>query len=341
MRKLSETEIYSQRLRSSQKSAIVDAMDKRLYQGQGVISPSHISSELLQLKIKSKNAMHPLSDAISLYEKYNGRIQLFDLGATSAGRSPIPLFMPFLPGRARNLQTKSTGGSGLTPTLYMNMYRVGKWSADETQYLGVSVITDLRATLESAYIAYAILIDQKGKKVFDNKVVLETLSNIYTSLFSNAMIRTMVTYGSDFNSDAARYVIAKFFQLYVLKKPATDTVDRYAYNTIKFRHTLSSLKNFEEISGIVYDSLSDFLKTFGLAFFSEPVSIQAFERSWLSMYGEGLALAIEYVPYLMHFLFSAYHGAMLGGATKLYKRLAELQKDGLVKLYNAVVSEIR
>jgi len=342
MRKLNETELYSLYLTDSQKNDIQKAFNQKLYNNVGVIAPEHIGAEVMQLKIKSKNAMHPLSDAIALFEQFNGRIKLFDLGMTSTGRSPIPLFMPFLPGNARNRQLESDPSSrGVSPALFFNMHRIGKWSADESQYLGVSVVTDLRAALESAYIAYALLVDQKAEKVFDNKVVLESLTNIYTSLFSNAMIKSEQTYGTDFNTDAARFIIAKFFQLYVLIKVPSDTVDNYAYKTIKFRHTLSSLKNFEEISGIDYSSLTAFLKTFGLAFFAREVNIQSFERAWLSMYGEGLVLAVEYVPYLIHFLFSAYHGAMLGGSTKLYKRREDLQKDGLIKLYNAIIAEIR
>jgi hypothetical protein len=59
------------------------------------------------------------------------------------------------------------------------------------------------------------------------------------------------------------------------------------------------------------------------------------------MYGEGLIFAIEYAPYLLHYLFATLHGATLGGSTRLFNRLPDLQKDGLPKLYNAVIDEIR
>ena len=58
------------------------------------------------------------------------------------------------------------------------------------------------------------------------------------------------------------------------------------------------------------------------------------------MYGEGLALAIEYVPYLLHFLFAPIHASRLGGSSRLDKRLPALQKEGLTKLYNAVIAGV-
>jgi hypothetical protein len=343
MRKLGETELYSAYMKDSQKNELQNAINTKLNQNVGVIAPEHIEAELTQLKIKSKKSYYPLlSEAISLFEQFNGRVRLFDLGATAAGRSPIPPFMPFLSANARNKQLESDSSSrGVSPAIYVNMYRIGMWSADESQYTGARAVTDLYASLESGLIAYKLLVENKSEKVFSNSVVLENLTRIYTSLFSSAVIRTMVNYGNDFNTDAARFLIAKFFLLYVLKKSESETVDSFAYESISYRTSLPALKNFESISNIIYDSLSGFLKSLGLAFFNKPIDLASFEKNYLSMYGEGLVFAIEYVPYLLHFLFSSYHGAPLGGSTKLYNRLPDLQKDGLLKLYNAVISELR
>jgi hypothetical protein len=322
---------------------INNALNMKLNQNVGIISPDHLATELTQLKIKSKNSYYPLlNEAIALYEQFNGRIKFFNLGITSSGRSPIPPFMPFLFNNSRNRQTEADKDTrGASPAVFVNMYRIGHWSADEKQYLGVSAITDFYSVLESGLIAYKLLFDNKAEKVFSNKVVLQYLTNIYTSLFSAAVIRTAVTFGSEFNTDAARFIIAKFFLQYVLKKQPSETLSDFAYTAIKNRTSLNALKSFEENSNIDYNSLSSFLETLGTAFFNEKIDISRFEVSWLSMYGEGLVFAIEYVPYLIHFLFASLHGAMLGGSTRLYNRLPDLQKDGLVKLYNAVISELR
>jgi hypothetical protein len=342
MRKLNETELYSLHLTQGQMAEIHNAVNNKLNQNVGVIAPEHIQPELLQLETKAKKAPGLLVDAISYFKNFNGRIRLFNLGSTVAGRSPIPPFIPFLPGNARNKQLEGeTGGRGVSPAMYVNMYRIGRWSSDEKEYTGVSAATDLFATLESGVIAYKLLIENKTTKVFSNDTIVANLTNIYTSLFSNAVVKTANMYGDDFNTDAARYLIAKFFLRYVLKKPDSSTIEDFAYNSIKNRTSLLGLQSFEENYPMDYSSLSKFLKTFGEAFFNKAIDLARFQQSWLSMYGEGLLFAVEYAPYLIHFLFSTYHGANLGGSTKLYNRLPELQKDGLIKLYNAVISELR
>jgi len=345
MRKLNETELYSLHLSSSQKSSIKTALNHKLNQGVGIITPDHLAAELAQLKIKSKSSYYPLlKEAIALFEGFNGRIRLFNLGTSSTGRSPIPPFIPFLFGNVRNKQLESEGAAKpSSPACLMNLNRIGQWSKDENEYLKISATTDLYAVLESGLIAYKLIYDNKAEKVFSNRKVLEYLTNIYATLFSNAVIKTpgAFPFGDEFNSSAARFLIAKFFLRYVLKKPDSSTIDELAYKTLKHRTSLPALKNFEEVSNIEYTSLSGFLKSIGETFFNEAIDISKFEVSWLSMYGEGLVFAIEYAPYLIHYLFSTLHGANLGGTTRLFNRLPDLQKDGLPKLYNAVISELR
>jgi len=344
MRKLNETELYSLHLSSSQKSSIKGALNRQLNQSVGIITPEHLAAELAQLKIKSKSSYYPLlKEAIGLFEQFNGRIRLFNLGIGSNGRSPIPPFIPFLFSQVRNKQLEGeTLGKPTSPAALMNMHRIGHWSKDASEYIKLNATTDLYAVLESGLISYKLIYDGKAEKVFSNRKVLEYLTNIYASLFSNAVIKTpgAFPFGDEFNSSAARFLIAKFFLRYVLQKPDSSTIDDFAYKTLKHRTSLSALKNFEEVSNIDYASLSGFLKSIGEVFFNEAIDISKFEVSWLSMYGEGLVFAIEYAPYLLHFLFATLHGASLGGSTRLFNRLPDLQKDGLPKLYNAVISEL-
>lgn len=345
MRKLNETELYSLHLSASQKSSIKHALTHQLASGVGLITPDYLAAELAQLKIKSKSNYYALlGEAIALFEQFNGRIRLFNLGTTSTGRSPIPTYIPFLFGKVRNRQEENTTSTTpVSPAVLMNMHRIGHWSKDEKEYLKVSATTDLYATLESGLVAYKLIYENKADKVFSNRKVLEYLTKIYTSLFANAVIKTpgAFPFADEFNNDAARFLIAKFFLRYVLKKPDSSTIDDFAVKAIKHRTHLSALKNFEEVSDIDYSSLSKFLERLGEVFFNEPIDISKFEVAWLSMYGEGMIFAIEYAPYLLHYLFATLHGASLGGMTRLFNRLPDLQKDGLPKLYNAVISELR
>ena len=179
--------------------------------------------------------------------------------------------------------------------------------------------------------------------LFNNKSVLEYLTKIYVRLFSAAVIRAKTTFGSDeFQKDAANFLIARFFLLYVLEKQDNDTVDDFAYLTIQNHSSIMSLKSFEEVNNIQYDSLSHFLETFGAAFFNgEPVYLVDFENKWVQSYGDSTGLAVEYAPFLIHFLLATFHGASFNGTLRLSRQRQELDKLGLGRLYNAIVGALK
>jgi hypothetical protein len=339
MRRLMETELFPIHVKNLQELSAV--FNVKLAQDEGVIAPEHIAPELS--KLRPKQSLFPLGAALTAYEQFNGKIKLFDLSVQSHGRPHVPSFIPFYAGNSRNRANENSETlRGVSPAIYFNMYRIGRWSADEKQYTGLSAVTDLRAVLESAFVAYRLTIDNKSKKVFENTKILESLSKIYTYMFTNAIIRAgKGVFGDYFNEDLGRFIISKFFLLYVLKKSDSDTIDQIAYKSVKFRTTFASLKTSEELTGISFDSLSKFLETFGQHFFMDPISLVSFTTSWMAIYGESLLLAIEYVPYLIHFLIATHNGALLGGSNKLYRKWNDLVKEGLPKLVTEILSEIR
>ena len=340
MLQLTQTELYS--TRSTQfLNGIIGSVRTKLNQNIGVIVPQHIETELLDLKkyAKTKSASSPLLlPAIDLFENYGGRIQLFDLSTTTSGRSDIPSFFPFLPGNARRPDFQHP-----IPAIFMNMYKMGNWSLDDKSYDNLFPITDLHTCLESGFIAYKFIIEKKADQVLSNGIVLENLTRLYTKLFYDALIKVRGNLPLlDFQQEAAKFIIAKFFLTYIIQKnendESTNLLARMAANT---NSSVNALKTYEENLGISYEKLSSFLSSFGIVFFNgHPTSLSDFEAAWLNMYGEGLALAIEYVPYLLHFLFAPIHASRLGGSSRLDKRLPALQKEGLTKLYSAVIAGV-
>jgi len=301
----------------------------------------------MDLKTRSKKSAYYafLSDAIALFET-RGLIRLFNLSLTKGGRSRIPTTIPYLKYPARNRYKEgdsSMNNNGRDNVLFVNMYRIGAWSSDESQYIGLGTITDLYTCLESGVIGYKLLVENRAEKLFDDKAVLEYLIKIYVYMFSLVMQKTKTTFGgSDFQNDAASFLIAKFFLLYVLQKANTPIIDDYAYMAVKNRSSLEALKSYEDISQIDYDTLSGFLKTFGEAFYNgEPVYLADFDNKWVLSFGDSTGLAIEYVPFLLHFLFAVMHGANLGGTLRLARSQDILNKLGLPRLYNAVVNALK
>jgi len=86
-----------------------------------------------------------------------------------------------------------------------------------------------------------------GDRLFDDKNVLEYFTKIYCFLFEQAMKKTKTGFGEEFKQDAASFLIARFFLLYVLKKIDNESVDDFAYLAVKNRSSLEALKSFEEM----------------------------------------------------------------------------------------------
>ena len=343
---LNNTELFSAHLSDIDKKNMDFAITNRLSQNNvGIIAPEHIAADITQLKLKAKaGSASLLGEAISLYEDFNGRIRLFNLGTSSAGRSPIPIYIPFVAGMNRNRALENDPNVRPTsPAIFMNMYRIGNWNAEETQYIGISAITDLYAELESALIMYKMLIEGRATKVLSEKKVIESLTRIYTFMFNKAVTRISrsVVGNGDFMKSAAEFLIANFFLRYVLEMPESESLDNYAYNSIDGRVSLTALKDFANSVEIDYSSLSAFLASFGKAVASEEISLIKFQTGWITTFGEGLLLAIEYLPYLLHFLIGVVRGSSMGGVSRLMIHKPDLNKRGLDLLYRSLVSELR
>lgn len=342
MKKLASCEVY-QHTYGRSNTEIQRGIRDKLSIGTGVIAPTQIEATLVNLRNKSKsNFFRMLPEALALFEN-RGLIRLFNLSGSDGSRSGIPASMPLFPSIARNRYKEMDNSSnGVDHVMFVNMYRVGHWSADSSEYLGLDM-SSLYASLESGVIGYKLIIQHMADSVFSNKSVLEYLIKVYTYMFSLTITKTKTSYGgSEFQEDAARFLIARFLLLNILEKQDSDIVDDYAYLAVQHRSSLSALKSFEEISMINYDKLSTFLKTFGEAFYNgEGIDLSSFETKWTQLFGDSTALAIEYVPYLLHFLFAVENQAPLGGAFRLLKQKPQLTKNGLPLLYNAVINALK
>lgn len=339
MLQLTQAELYKS-CESTFHGGITNASNK-LSQNVGVINPQNLEIALMDLDryARTKSKSSPcLTTAITMYRQYGGRIQLFDLSGGANGRSEIPPFMPFIPGAAHRPDSPKP-----IPAIFVNLYRMGKWSDDGSTYEDINVPTDLHTCLESGYIAYKFIIENQADNILSNSNVLENLTRIYTKLFYDALIKVPGNLPlEDFQKEAAKFIIAKFFLIYVVQKnendATTNNIARLAANAIS---GVGALQGYEENLGINYEKLTNFLISFGQVFFNgHPTSRQDFERAWLNMYGEGMALAVEYIPYLIHFLFATVHSSRLGGSSRLDKRISDLTQQGLYKLYNAVMHEV-
>jgi len=333
---LTQTEFYT--TNSHFMTNVSNEANAKFAKNIGVIMPQNIEIDISNLEkyAKGKSAASPcLLPAIDLFKNYGGKIQLFDFSTPSSPVTDVNANFPFLPSFARRTDLEK-----FIPAVYVNVYNMGRWS-DNNDYTIQNPLMDLHSCLETGFIAYKMIIDKRADEILSNPVVLEYLTRIYTQLFYLTIrgIPGSLQF-SGFQLDAAKFIIAKFFLKHIVQKDdgATNDIARKASDSAS---SLQSLILYEDNLGIEYDRLSTFLYSFGQVFYNgHPVSFGVFARQWTTMYGEGTTYAIEYIPYLIHYLFATYRGSLLGNSSRLLRYKTDLQKLGLPKLYNAVMQGV-
>ena len=217
MRKLQDSELFSKYLSTSEKANMFSALNTQLKYDTGVVKPENLDLTLLDLKKKTKGTYVPLiNEAIAMFEANGRRIRLFNL--TNGSSSPVPSYVPFLPDMSRNFAVDpSEGGMSNLPVIFMNLYRIGNWNAEGTEYLNFRV-NEAYPILESGLLSYKMICRGMADEVFTNKTILDNLTRIYVDLFLNSVTRAKTNIYEDVAQDTAKFIIGKFFLLYVLKK---------------------------------------------------------------------------------------------------------------------------
>lgn len=346
MIKLSQSELYTYNpdFVSTMKTAM-----PLVTGGRGLIPPQKLTQfgDLKDYAKRSSTSSPLIIDAIQRYEETKD-IMLFDLNVATNGTngSIIPPFIPFIAG----VGSVDADGNHIAskPRIYVNLYRLGFWSADNSSYDDVAVLTDLQSCLETGLIAYRMIVEDKADDVLNNSVVKMKLTNIYVNLFYKALIAVQKYPLSDFQLEVCRYLTAKFFMIYCLQdQPDDPTVQKYAVLIAQQGKPggsdADSYAAFEGNIRMDYSSVSGFLDSLSGAFFDgKPCSLFDFDTKWVSQYGEGFALCPSYPPYLLHFLFSTIRSARLGGSSRLTgRRDMDFRTEDLRQLYNAVCAACR
>ena len=339
MLKLTQTELFNS---SSTFAQSFIKANKEIISGKGNILPEQIEklSELQDYAKKSSTSSPLLVPALDMY-LHNTGIKLFDLNfgvsSSSLKSSDMPPFIPFFP---------AVDPEDHKPKIYVNMYRLGPWSSDDKYYEDLAVLTDLQTALESAYIGYKLILENKADSVLNNAIVKQRLGSIYAQMSYRSFVKVQKYPLADFQLEMIKFVLAKFFFIYILQNSVDDqTVNSYAMMCAGSRpgSSLSTYVSYEETLGIDYTNLSRFIKSINNSFFNgHQISLSDYSSSWLQNYGELAIFAIEYVPYFLHMLFSSLHNSRLGGGSKLTMRKdLDFKMDDLRVLYNNICSLVK
>jgi len=344
MLELMNTEFFRESEQGKHDYNMIRMAQEKFKRNIGIIAPNQMEAELVALKasIRSKQSSL-LSDAIALWESNNGKIRLFNLDMTGNNERTLSRALPILPMKG----PAAAGGNNNMDVIYVNMYGMGEWNIENNAYSGIygtTINTDLAACLEGACMMYKLRYGV-GDKLFDNHIILENLTRIYTYMFVTTIksaTQQPLGGGKELEEDEANFHVAKFFIKYCLGKSNDEVIDTAAYTAIRARTPLNSILDMAAYRNIDYTSLSGFLKTLGSEFFREEIDIRVFANRWMKLFGSGLFYAIEYVPYLLFFLFAAMRNSNLGNSSKITSvQRAQLEKRGLVRLILEITAELR
>ena len=160
----------------------------------------------------------------------------------------------------------------------------------------------------------------------------------YAKLMTKTLDKLYAISLDQYKADKVRYMAAKFFLINMLGKPNTDGVKAIARTVCKSM-TQNNIDTFDQsLPETIYDDIRTFID--GIAVYIDGCSslnIRTFIRVWAQMYQPSTLMAMEYLPYFFHMLFSVSVGGHLNNEVIIDTLLG---KD-IDRLYNAVTNIIR
>ena len=160
----------------------------------------------------------------------------------------------------------------------------------------------------------------------------------YAKLVSKVLDKLYAVNLDGYKADKVRYLAAKFFLINMLDKPDSEGVKAIARTTCKTM-TQNNIELFDQsIHENTFDDLETFVNAIGILIDGcSSINVRTFIRVWMQMYQPSTTLAMEYLPYFFHMLFSVSVGAHLNNEVIIDTLLG---KD-IDRLYNAVTNIIR
>lgn len=164
----------------------------------------------------------------------------------------------------------------------------------------------------------------------------KNLSMAYSRLTTKVLDKIFAIDLDTFKSDFLSYVFAKFFLIYICDKVPGETIDKLAYMSCFNRSSFDLIKDQEiQLGGddLYKDIFTLFKELKQLKGFTS-LNIRSFIEEYVKMYGESSLMSLDYLPSLLHMLFSSIVG---GNICKDYIIESVSGKMNL-KAYNIFVS---
>jgi hypothetical protein len=180
---------------------------------------------------------------------------------------------------------------------------------------------------------------EQESKVVNNQHILTNAMTVYMRIFFRVLDVLYSVDASANNGMVCRFLINKFFLIYLYDKQNNEQTDELAFRPIK---NLDSLQRIKTAIGMeppdMYDSLQNFINTLSLIIPNlKELDISSFARKTVLMYGEKSTLMLENLNYLLAIIGSSTIGA---GYVKDYVMEVLLGKEA-VEVYNNFINTTR
>ena len=180
---------------------------------------------------------------------------------------------------------------------------------------------------------------EQEAKIVNNQHILTNAMTVYMRIFFRVLDVLYSVDASANNGMVCRFLINKFFLIYLYDKQNNEQTDELAFRPIK---NLDSLQRIKTAIGMeppdMYDSLQNFINTLSLIIPNlKELDISSFARKTVLMYGEKSTLMLENLNYLLAIIGSSTIGA---GYVKDYVMEVLLGKEA-VEVYNNYINTTR
>ena len=179
---------------------------------------------------------------------------------------------------------------------------------------------------------------ENWNNIVANNEVCKLGAGMYAKLFGKVLDKLYAINLDEYKADKVRFMAAKFFLVNMMGKPMSEGVLAQASTVCKVM-TNNSVSQFNDsLPEHAFDDIKQLCDAISIHIDGcSSLNVRTFISQWLMMYGKASALAIDYLPFFFHMIFSVSLGAHM---------VTEMVVDSLLgkdidKLYNAVANIIR
>ena len=174
--------------------------------------------------------------------------------------------------------------------------------------------------------------------IVSNSEVCKLGVSMYSKLFGKVLDKLYAINLDEYKADKVRFMAARFFLTNIMGKPMSDGVVAVAGTVCKVMTPMSVKQFSDSLPERAFDNIKELCDAISIHIEGcSSLNVRVFISQWLMMYGKASALAIDYLPFFFHMIFSVSLGAHM---------VTEMVIDSLLgkdidKLYNAVANIIR